>query len=321
MLMNLLDKLGLPYLKDNIVEDFNYFRNSYKELENQTDKRINTIQKRKSILIFIFESLSSFFDLNYDIKLKFEAPDQTLDNNENIYIKGLINMNFDESFYKIYFQCFLKYLDEIHLRKNSNINADLYQCAKLAYLTGDKNMLNKFINNVYCDFIDDRFDIRNPFKKVKIENDDIEILKENNNIRNRRLRNEVLSQNLLDDLSFIQIRNLYRCFSSDIFKDLNVEQKAYLMNLLHNYFSIENKVNSVAKYTKMIDKSTTNKESLKIVINDLLIKGKTMVVRKKNMDMIEDVCSGLPYVYQNETDKNNINSLNDLKKMINTFQK
>ena len=67
----------------------------------------------------------------------------------------------------------------------------------------------------------------------------------------------------------------------------------------------------------MIDDNSSSKECLEIVIKELLQPGETMIVKRRNMDMVKNIASGFKYIYENESKKENLYKLDDLTKLAN----
>jgi hypothetical protein len=61
----------------------------------------------------------------------------------------------------------------------------------------------------------------------------------------------------------------------------------------------------------------TNKDALTCVINKLILPGRTMLIKRKNIDVINDLLSGIPIIYKNEIEKKYIKTLDDLKDLVN----
>lgn len=308
--MNVLEKLNLPRINNIIVEDFN----DAKKLYNIATKNLK-IKKQKEILCFIFDTFVSYFNLGYDIKLKFDDEDEFYD--ENIHLEDITQYDFDTAFYLIYSQCLKKYLIDLYKIENKNIDPKLYTIVRLAILNNDEEVIMTIINNSYCKMIDERFDIVNPNIEKNISENKIAELITKNKIRNNKLKIAILSSSLEQN---IEIANLYKCMSSEIFNELNKEEKAYLMTLIYSCFHILENNNINKKFNRLINKNTSNQEALEILINNLIIEGRTMYVKKRNLNIVEDILSWLPYSYMNEIELEKINSLKELENIKNQIK-
>lgn len=297
--MEISNKLSLPKFKSNIVEDFNFLRVKY---NNNL-----SIKTKKEILSFIFDSFSAFFNFDYDFKLKFEKSEF----GEEIFIYDILNMSFDNAFYSIYSECFIKYIEKCYLK--SNIDSDLYRLIKLAILNNDNETILAISNNLYCEIIDERFDIVNDYRIKKINKETLNELIEKNKIRNLKLKLEVMEYSFGYNLSHLQIRNVYKCLSNGIIDSLNKSEKAYLMNLIHDYFSVHPNQKLYKVFYESLSDESTIEEMLSLVLEQLYSKGRTMIIKKRNMDLKKDVLSWLTCTYDNEIELDHIYKLEKLK--------
>lgn len=301
--MNLLEKLALPSSNQKMIEEIKYCKKSYENITNLTDSKSNIDQQKKRILLVAFESLSGLFDLDYEQKLDFVKS-----NNDVIYIKNLIDKNFDDAFYLMYQRAFYKYLEKMPKFINNRVDKELYSICRLAYLNNDDIVLEKLTMGLYNEI----FGITTAnLSNIKISQIDIDRMVSKNMVRVNTLVDTVLNYKSGKVLSIEAMKKLYACFSSNIFTNMKKEEKLHLMELLYDCFS-DSKVDIAKKYYKEINNSTTNKECLKIIIDELIIPGRTMIILKRNKDTINNLLSGLPFIYLNEIKKDQLHNLDDL---------
>lgn len=301
----MLEKLALPQLNDKANMEIYSCKNSYEAIEKLNDARVNKDKQKKKILMLSFETLVGLFDLNYDLKLSFNKEESN-----SIYLKDITNLSYDEAFYQIYRSCFMLYLQKAHTFKHNHFDKKMYKIAKLALLNNDEEIINKLIDNSYLDLIANS-PLESSKYKEEITKDDLTRLNNKEIKRIKTLKNQVFNYNLNGELSLVAIKKVYNCFSSNVFTSLDKEEKIYISNLLLNYYSLE-QYDIRDKYRNLIDDNTTNKECLNLIINELFIPGRTMLIMKKNKDLLNDILSGLPYIYENEIDKMVLHDLDDL---------
>lgn len=307
--MNTLEKLALPYFNEKIINEINYCRSSYQAIDSLNDSKNNKDNRKKKILSFAFESISGLFNLSYDEKLAFNK-----DEVDSIYVENILDMSFEEAFFKMYEKSFYKYLSNIHNLVNNRIDDEMYSIAKLAYLNNDDIVIKKLVKSTYLDLFTENSPLSVGVIREKITEDDKKRLIESNKKRILKLKETISKYKNASNLSLSAIRNVYMCFSKDVFYGMRKEEKIHLCNLLYNYHSSQC-LNISKKYSKLIDINTTNKDCMAFIINDLLLPGRTMIIMKKNKDLINNFMSGINYVYLNETDKNNLNYLDNLSKL------
>ena len=305
--MNTLEKLALPYFNNKILGEINYCKSSYEVIDGLKDNKANKDNRKKKILSVAFESISGLFNLSYDEKLVFSK-----DELDSIYIENILDMSFNDAFFKIYEKSFYKYLSNIHTLLNNRVDSEMYTLAKLAYLNDDQIVISKLAQNSYMDLFEKIPDLISTKSKREITKEDKKRLILSNKERISKLKEIIKTYKYSNGLSLKGIRDVYMCFSKDVFDEMTKEEKVHLSNLLYNYHSNQ-PLNMSKKYSKIISKSSTNKDCMNIIINDLLLPGRTMLIMKKNKDLIKDFISGIDCVYMNETKKVNLNSLDDLK--------
>lgn len=305
--MNLLEKLALPESNQKMIQEINYCKLSYDAINKLDDSKHNKEQQKKKILLVAFESLSGLFDLNYDQKLDFNKL-----NEDTIYIKDITDKNFDEAFYLMYEKSFYKYLEKMYMFTNNRIDDRLYTIARLAYLNKDEIVLKKLTDTTFNEFFKTKVG-ENGDATISLK--DMQRLVDKNIERLKDLKNKVVKYRAGNVLSLRGIKSLYACFSSDVFSNMNKEEKLYISNLLFHCFGNQN-TDIIKKYNRTINENTSNKECLSIIINELIAPGRTMLVLKNNKDTINNLLSGLPYIYENETKKEKLHSLDDLYKIV-----
>lgn len=307
-----LEKFALPSINKKIAEEINCCRTCYNEINKVEDTLYNKTKKKKDYINVAFEILAGLFDLDYNVKLKYVKDNF---DNDSIYIDN-INDDFDEMFYKLYLECFKKYLDKIYSFNHIRLENNVFMISRLACLNDDKEVIKKFANNVYLDLLNNDVDLNSDLKIEKITNEDIKRLAEKENKRIINIRKNINSLGVYDRLSHLGIRELFACFSDHIFNKLSDKEKVHVCVLLHNYFTINNKSDNTKRYAKNINKDSSNEDCIRMVINDLLITGRTMIVKKKNIDLINDVLSGVNTIYKNEINIENIGKLDGLNNII-----
>ena len=305
----------LPKLNDSSILEIQYCRSRYDYIDKLTDKRVSKIKTKKEAISASFEILSGIFNFPYDHKVTFNK--NTL--NKDIYLDNIEDLTFDEAFYKLYSLSFIRYLENLHLTNLNKIDNKIYTIVKLAILNNNKDVINKIISACYLEHSENILNSNINLKKIT--KNDIDNLVSENKKRIDLLKNEVLSYSLLDDLSRTQLENTFKCFSNNVFTTLSIKEKIYLTNLIYNYFSINGKKDLYTDYKKNISDKTNNKDCMELIIKNLMIKGNTMIIRRKNMDMINDILSWLPVIYNNEINKNEINKLNDLSSLIDELKR
>ena len=192
-----------------------------------------------------------------------------------------------------------------------SIEESVYKLIKLSILNNDEEMIDKLVNNVAYELIDD-MGLNIEVNHSRILKKDIANLIVINNQRNKKLIETCCYYYLDEDLTSYQIRNVFSCFSSDVFNKANVKQKAYLMNLVYNYFnfSSENRVN---RYKKVITNEFDNVDALEYIVNDLSLKDNTNNINAiRNLKLLEDFKSGFKYIVKNETNKAAVSRLDEV---------
>ena len=320
--MAVLTELGLPMLDDNAIEELQYHMEIYNELSMENNQRINYDARKKMILTNTFDMLSGLFDLDFNMKLKFGDSNSS----DEICLESINNKNYKELFYEMYYKCFCKYIENMHKLKNNTISSMGYYYCKLAYLTKDDLLLKSIIVASYNELLkNDGW-----LKLSSVQLPDIEKLNETklineliikNKVRNQEIKETVMTYMPYDELCYSQVCNVFKCFSSEIFVTLTKKEKIHILNILYNYFTLDDKKSLSIKYNSIIRDNTSSQDCFKQLIDDLLLPGKTMLVMKRNKDMIADVLSWLPVIYSNETKKQQINTLDKLKTCLNFYKK
>lgn len=305
-----LERLSLAKFRNNEIEDLNYFKIYYDSLDAIKDKRINKIKKKKEVLVSTFEILSSIFDLKYDLKLKFDSLN---DNEDTIYLDNIDKLNYNDAFYMLFSKCFRNYLENMYSLTISSIDEAIYKVVSLALLNDGNKVIDDLTTMIYDELINENFELSFKRKRNDISYSDLLELDKKNNVRNQFLKDKILSYEISDDLSFKQLETIYACFSCNVFNSLDKKAKIHLMNLLYNYHTYD----ELYDFRKLYNDNLTNKDALSLVLNKLMNPGKTMIIIRKNMDMVNDVLSGKKIIYKNEIEKKNLNSLEDLKELIN----
>lgn len=312
---NMLEKFTLPKLNDSMILELQYCKSRYDFVDKIADKRVSKIKTKKESLAICFEILSGIFNFPYDTKLVFNK--ESFD--KDLYLDSIDNLRFEEAFYNLYKACFIKYIRTLHTTNLDKIDDKIYTIVKLALLNNNEEVINKVVELCYKEHTENILNI--DMKSSKISVKDVAFLNEENNKRNKNLKLEVMEYSLLSDLSRHGMSNLFSCFSSDIFNSLTIKEKIHICNLVFNYFSIDGKFDLYHDLKKLIKKDSNNKECLEIVINKLMRKGNTIIIRRKNMDMINDVLSWISVVDNNETNKKEVNRLNELNKLIDNLKR
>ena len=296
---DILDKLALSSLNERQTTEIN--------LTNEIFVKLNNIEhnkgRNKTMISDIFDLLIEHFYMG-DLKLKFGEnlgfDDEAIyvDNYKDDYseiltlmLKDIVNAYFNR-------------IDEVYKK----IDEEMYKLIKLAILNNDKELLDKVSNMVTRELLKD-VNFECDIAKSKIYKKDIARLLTVNASRNKKLLEGVEKYSLSVDLVSVQIRNVFSCFSSDIFNKANIKQKAYLMNLVYNYFSFTNE-NRISKYKKIITSDFNNVDALNYVLNELSYKDNDNGLNAiRNKKLLEDFKTGFKYIIKNETSKANIEAL------------
>lgn len=318
--MNILEKLALPTLDDKLVEEINRCKVCFENIDMLDEEKFSKIQKKKELLQTTFEILGSIFNLGYDDKLRFNSS-KTHAYDKGVYIDNINTNNYDSIFYEMFFQCFSIYLDNSYALKNNRIDDQMYSMIRLASLNNDDIVIKKLANKVYSEIIDSRCDIDYLVVAQEIDPSDIIRIANNNALRIANIKHNIKEYSLDGELSAKEIRDLYSCFSNNIFNGLSVEEKVLITSLLHGYFSSDLTNDKIKKYKRVINDKTTNKECIRMVINELIVPGRTMIIKKKNLDLVNNILSGLPTIYKNELRKQDVSKLDDLYKIVNNIRK
>lgn len=311
----MLKKLGIRSFTANMIDEINKYRNTY-------DKDIPTLgiveakTFKKLILSEIFECFSSVFNFDYNVKLKFTDNDD----NFNVYLSDYEDLSFDQVFYKLYYNCFCMYLKNIHTYENEELNNKLYSIIRMAIISKNEKIIEKVAKAMYSSLLEKNINVKYSETDFKISKEELKELITNTRNEIDELTESVLKLSI-NQVSNVNIRNIYRCFSCEIFDNLDSKEKLKISRLLYSYFKGNDGKYFSSKNKKNIQDTTSNKECLKIVIQELMQNGKSMSIRKKNIDTIIDVLSGLPYIYEMETDITKLNYLDDLKNLIDEQKK
>lgn len=309
--MDILSQLALPTLGYKTIDELSYHMHTYEELSKSNDMRINKETRKKLVLLNTFDLLSGIFDLDFDQRLVFYKSDSYA-----ICLDNIDDKTYSELFHELFNKCFIKYIEKIHTLKDNRISEETYTIIKLALLNHDNRVINCFADRAYSELLENMPWLKLRTLDYNVSMEDVAKLVEQNKIRNRNIKESVKKYKAYQDLSSGSIREVFKCFSIDIFQYLDKEEKAHIMNILYNYFSLEDKMDKYPKYKKMINNSSTNKECLECLIEDLKLPGRTMIIMKKNKDIIKDVLSWTSIVYANETKKENIHSLDGLTELL-----
>ena len=316
--MNIVSLLGLPSFNDRVIEELHYYLESYNEILSTSDKRVNQDARKKMILTNTFDVLSGLFDFDYNEKLKFNA---VLDNTNDIYIDSLHGKNYEQLFFEIFSQCCKKYLKNIYLNSTNRVNDEMFTIVRLSYLNKEELMINYLVLEAYYNLLEDCPWLIDTQISMETNKTSLSKLRKKNSMRNQQLIEEVMSYKPYEDISHFQMRNVFKCYSTDVFIHLRKKEKLHLLNLSHNYFLVGDKKDISNKYNSMIDDKTSNKECLQCVIESLLEKGNTLSIIKRNRDKIKDILSWTQVVDSNETNKANLNSLSDLNKLMISYKR
>jgi len=310
-----LEKLALPKLDNKIIEEINCCKTCYEEINKSSESLFNKNQKKKEIINIAFEVFSGIFNLDYDTKIKYSKDNIDTD---TIYVKSLKD-DFDIVFYNLYLECFKRYLNNVYLFNEIRLDDKMYTFARMACLNKDEEMIEVLANNAYIELISSNLDVNQNLVFIDIKEEDFFKLMKEEEKRIFKLKEKVFSLNVNDQLSNFGIREVVACFSNHVFYNLDSKEKAFLCTILYNYYS-DKKEDNVKKYISRIRDTYSNEVCLSMVIEDLMIPGRTMIIKKKNIDMINNVLSILPTIYSNETSKYNVGKLNSLKGIINKIK-
>ncbi len=297
---DILNQIALSPFSEKQIEELQLTGTIYTKLNNMGNKKRN-----KSIIGDVFDLIIEHFYIG-DLKLKF--GENLGFNDDAVYIENL-NGSYEETFIDILKKVIIAYfkrIDDVYM----SIEESVYKLIKLSILNNDEEMLDKLVNNVAYELIDD-MGLNIEVNHSRILKKDIANLIVINNQRNKKLI-ETCCYYLDEDLTSYQIRNVFSCFSSDVFNKANVKQKAYLMNLVYNYFnfSSENRVN---KYKKVITNEFDNVDALEYIVNDLSLKDNTNNINAiRNLKLLEDFKSGFKYIIKNETNKAAVSRLDEV---------
>jgi hypothetical protein len=311
-----LEKLALPKFDNKIIEEINCCKTCYEEINKSDESLFNKNQKKKELINVVFEIFSGMFNLEYDTKIKYSS--NNIDS-EAIYVNSL-KEDFDTIFYNLYLECFKRYLDKIYLFNEIRLDRKIYSIARLACLNRNEELIKVLANNAYIELINCGVDVSSNFETLKIGVEDISPLLSAEKKRVIRIKNNVFTLKVDDELSNYGIREVAACFSEHIFNSLDKSEKIHLVLLLYNYFSDE-KIDSAQKYNRRINEHTSNIKCLNMVIEDLMIPGRTMIIKKKNIDIVNNVLSILPTIYSNEIFKSKVGALDSLKENIAIIKK
>ena len=271
-----LEKLALPKFDNNIVEEINCCKTLYEQISKSNETVFNKNQKKKEIINVVFEIFIGMFNLDYDTKIKYSNDGLDRD---AIYVKNLKG-DFDTIFYNLYSECFKRYINRIYSFKDIRLDNKMYTLSRLACLNKDNEMIERLANNAYVELVNSNVDLTYKGNIIDISEEEFfNLIKlEKNRITN--LKNNVMSLNVDDYLSNFGIREVVACFSNHVFSTLDGHQKAHLSTILYNYYSDKKDDNS-KRYDARINDSTTNEACLTMIIEDLMIPGRTMIIKKK----------------------------------------
>ena len=216
--MNTLEKLALPYFNNKILGEINYCKSSYEVIDGLKDNKANKDNRKKKILSVAFESISGLFNLSYDEKLVFSK-----DELDSIYIENILDMSFNDAFFKIYEKSFYKYLSNIHTLLNNRVDSEMYTLAKLAYLNDDQIVISKLAQNSYMDLFEKIPDLISTKSKREITKEDKKRLIVSNKERISKLKETIKTYKYSNGLSLKGIRDVYMCFSKDVFDEMTKE--------------------------------------------------------------------------------------------------
>lgn len=269
------------------------------------DELITDVLPRKKIMISdLFDMFIEHVGMS-DIKLKY-TDDEYFNDDNCVYINNL-NESYDAIVFKM-----IKDIIKIHLINLDGIykyiDSEMFKIVKLAILNNDDKMIDSLSEGVIYELFKKsnyNFNVK-PFKISKAEF--MELLLANGE-RNKNLLKICLEYDINSELSNYQIRNVFSCFSSDVFSKTNNSQKAYLMNLVYNYFSNAS-YDKQKEYKKVMTNKSSNVEALTYVINDLCLKDDNNYLNEiRNKKLFEDFKTGFHYIILNETKIENIDAL------------
>lgn len=310
--MSMLKRLGLPSLSKNIsneLENYMYlYKGSYSSIKNDA--------KQKVVLNHTFDILSGLFDLDFDEKLKFVPT------NNAICITNIDGKEYNELFFELFSKCFMKYIEKLHTIKKSKIDSEIYTICKLASLNDRYDILNGIMISAYKDLLkNDSWLEYNKVEEVVFDKNIMQILTQLNIQRNQRIKEMVMSYSPLMELSPVAISNVFKCFSSDIFNTLHKKEKMQLFAITYNYFATDEKKDMKKLKKGSITELTTNVECLSILISELLVEGKTMLIMRRNQDMINNVLSWISVIADNEIKQENIETLKKVYDLSNLYRR
>lgn len=293
---DILEKLNLSPLNERQIKELN--------LTNEIFVKLNHIEnnkgRNKTMISDIFDLLIEHFYMG-DLKLKFGEnmgfDDEAIyvDNFKDEYSDILITM------LKNIVSSYFNRIDEVY----KNIDSEMYKLIKLAILNQDMELLDRLSNIVTKELLNG-VSFECSMERSKIYKKDFARLMSENTSRNKRLLENVCKYPLNSDLVSTQIRNVFSCFSSDVFNKASIREKAYLMNLVYNYFAFSNE-NRILRYKKILDTSFTNVDALNYIVNELAYKDNDNALNDiRNKKLLEDFKTGFKYIIKNETNKDNI---------------
>lgn len=309
----MLNKFGIGSFTNNMIEELNNCRVLYNNIDNIDTDKVSSTKTKKKILGAAFECLCGIFHFDYDEKLRFNSESR---DPKYIFLYGFENLSFDDAFYALYFECFYKYLDRLHMSENPNIDNKIYTISRLACIGFDYNILHKLSAATFKALLNSKLDIEFNKEVERITSQELENLATNCGLRQEALMLSVLNYHS-GEIDNNNIRNVYKCFSSDVFSKFTAKEKLHVMDLLYCYFNNDVNKKFKRKHKNNVNENTSNKEALELVIKELLKPGNTMIIKRKNMDMVKDILSGLPYIYANESQKENLYKLDDLIALAN----
>ena len=86
--MDIMNRLNLPSLNENQIAEINYGKSFYQELDDNKDRRVDVIARKKELLSNIFDLFAGYFNLSFDLKVRFTKNDDNhfVTDSDYIYI-------------------------------------------------------------------------------------------------------------------------------------------------------------------------------------------------------------------------------------------
>ena len=142
---DILNQIALSPFSEKQIEELQLTGTIYTKLNNMGNKKRN-----KSIIGDVFDVIIEHFYIG-DLKLKF--GENLGFNDDAVYIENL-NGSYEETFIDILKKVIIAYfkrIDDVYM----SIEESVYKLIKLSILNNDEEMLDKLVNNVAYELIDD----------------------------------------------------------------------------------------------------------------------------------------------------------------------